>query len=922
MVTVDSLFGRESEMETVVGLIEGVRDCGGALVVSGEPGIGKSALLAVAVARAKDLGMRVLRATGVQSEAQLAFSGLHQLVKPLLRGIGRLPTPQRDAIGAALGMTDGAAPDLFLIGLAVLNLIANAANETPVLVVAEDAHWLDQSSSDVLAFVARRLESEPVAILAAIRDGFDSSIGNVGLPSLHIGRLGAAAADALLDAKAPPDLEASTRQRLLREAAGNPLALVELPLCRGSTSNDSMRVLSPPLSERLERAFAAREKDLQPRTRALLLAGAVNDTESVREALTAAALIAQAEVTLADLTPAVQARLVDLDVDDSRLRFRHPLVRSAIRQAANPSQRRAAHVALASVLVEEPDRRAWHLAASTVGTDEVVAAELDVVATRAQRRGSMAAAAAALERAAQLSDEKASRTARLLQAAELAFQLGRRDQATSLVGAAEPLAETREDFGRIALVREMDAGAGLHRDPVRLGSLVATAEELYSQGQRRLALNLLWGAASACYWSDPGLETRETVISAIHRIALDDSDSWRLVMLACAAPIEYGATISAQLTRPGSRGDDHHGSMRRLGQAAICIGAYDLAKPLLEAASNRFRAEGRLGLLAQTLSMEATAEVADGRQAIATADEAVRLSRETAQPLFLANALAQRAMLAAIRGDEEAAVADANEAEQATLPFRSGFLFGHIQLARGLTALSSRRYEEAYSHLRPIFEEDDRAHHPVAMCRALGTIAEAAAHSGRADDARQVLDEVGPLAERTPSPVFGISLRHARAMLSDDELADEAFSQALGPELAAWPFDLARLKLANGERLRRTRRSSESRVPLRSARDTFDALGAKAWSERARQELRASGETSRQRHPEARDELTPQEHQIAQMAARGLTNREIGQLLYLSHRTISSHLYRIFPKLGITSRAELRDTLQPGEPEHDSKLRR
>jgi hypothetical protein len=214
MVTVDSLFGRESEMETVVGLIDGVRDCGGALVVSGEPGIGKSALLAVAVARAEDLGMRVLRATGVQSEAQLAFSGLHQLVKPLLPGIDRLPTPQRDAIGAALGMTDGAAPDLFLIGLAVLNLIANAASEKPVLVIAEDAHWLDHSSSDVLAFVARRLESEPVAILAAIRDGFESSIGSVGLPSLYIGRLDVAAAAALLDAKAPPDLETSVRPAL------------------------------------------------------------------------------------------------------------------------------------------------------------------------------------------------------------------------------------------------------------------------------------------------------------------------------------------------------------------------------------------------------------------------------------------------------------------------------------------------------------------------------------------------------------------------------------------------------------------------------------------------------------------------------------------------------------------------------------
>ncbi len=439
-----------------------------------------------------------------------------------------------------------------------------------------------------------------------------------------------------------------------------------------------------------------------------------------------------------------------------------------------------------------------------------------------------------------------------------------------------------------------------------------------------MALNLLWAAAASCYWTHPDIQTREIVLSAVHRLQLPDDDPWRLVLLASAGPIEYGAAVTEELLRVRPAAAGPPGSMRQLGSAAICVGAYDIAQPFLEAACMRLRAQGRSGLLAQTLSLQAAAEGATGRLSAGTvaADEAVRLTRETFQPLYLATSLITRAHLAGLRGDEESSWADTSEAEQILLPFGVSWLLGINQLARGLTALGARRHEEAYNHIKRIFDTGDPAHHPVAMCRAIGSLTEAAVHSGHADEAREALVEVEPLAGQTPTPLFQLSLQYARALLADDQDIDIAFAHAHHVEMTNWPFERARLQLGHAERLRRSRRSTESRALLRSARDAFDALGVEPWSERARQELRASGETSRQRVPEARDELTPQEHQIAQMAAKGLTNREIGQLLYLSHRTVSSHLYRVFPKLGITSRAELRDILQPSdstqdfEPEH------
>ncbi|MDT7669044.1 MAG: hypothetical protein QOC74_1827, partial [Pseudonocardiales bacterium] len=428
-----SLLGRELEKKQLAELIDGVRHRGGALVVRGEAGIGKSALLAEVGALTATSRMRVLTTIGAESEEHLPYAGLHQLLHPIRSGIDALPAPQGDALRVALGLSDELAErpvsDGYLVGLAALNLLAEAAADSPLVLIAEDAHWLDRPSADVLAFVARRLESEPIVLIATVRDGVPSRLGDTGLPSMRVERLPEDTAAELLDAVAP-GLTAPVRARLLSEAAGNPLALTELPATVGIPGGTAalLPAVLPtvlPLTARLERAFTARVAGLPAETRTSLLIAALNDSGSLAETLDATASALGTDVGVAVLTPAVEARLIELG--PAALTFRHPLMRSAIPQAADAGQRQAAHRALAETLGGQPDRRAWHRAAATAGADESVATELELAADRAQRRGGVAAAVAALEQSARLSEDPARRVERLLRAADLAADSGRRE---------------------------------------------------------------------------------------------------------------------------------------------------------------------------------------------------------------------------------------------------------------------------------------------------------------------------------------------------------------------------------------------------------------------------------------------------------------------------------------------------------------
>ncbi|GAA0624180.1 LuxR family transcriptional regulator [Sporichthya brevicatena] len=910
------LIGREGELAVLSALVDGAAERGGALVLRGPAGIGKSVLLHAGMERARGRAMLVLSTTGTQMEARLPFAGLHQLLRPVLGQAERLPTPQRSALLAAFGMTDSAAPDMFLVALATLELLSDAASDVPVLAMVEDAHWLDRPSAEALAFVARRLQFDPIVLLLALRDGAPSALDEAGLPELAVPSLPPAAAATLLDAHAP-DLADPVRARILDEAEGNPLALVELPAAIAADHGDPGVPLPArlPLTARLESAFAARQADLPAATRRILLVGAANDGGAVSDVLRGASIADGTERTLADFAPAVAAGLVD--VRSMRLQCRHPLVRSAIYAAASDSERQEAHRALAEVFVDQPDRRVWHLAAATTGPDEFIARELEFAADRACRRGGALAAVTALERAAQLSPDQTRRGSRLLQASEIAFELGRRDTVRRLLAEAEGLPLDAAQRTQAAWLREI-FDDGLQGSASGIHLLVDDAARV-ADSDPGLALKLLTGAGLRCWWADLGPDVRLRVVAAAQRVPVDPDDPRLVSVLAWADPDGQGSLVHNALQRVARGGTYDPSSARLYGLAAMAIGAHDTAGPLLSTAVDGLRSEGRIGLLAHSLIARAKSNLHRGdlRSALADVSEGSRLANETSQQFWATGSLGAVSMVAGLRGDESRAAALAGEAEATALPSRASAVLSDVQLARGVTALACGRPEEAFGELRRMFDPRDPAHHYMKTRWAIGDLAEAARHSGQIDEVRPLFEALDQTD--SPSPRSRLAILHARPLLADDHAAETAFKAALAADLRPWPLTRGRIHLAYGEWLRRQRRSSDARGPLRVARDTFDALGAVAWSERTRAELRAAGERSNVRTPEARDHLTPQELQIAEMAAEGLSNREIGQRLYLSHRTVGSHLYRIFPKLGVSSRHELRTALETGSVDPQSR---
>jgi len=902
-VAILPLYGRESEINALNELIERIHARGVAVVVRGEAGVGKSSLLEAVSRSASARGVVVLRTIGAQSEAHLPFAGLHQLLQPLLADLDKLPFPQRTALEAAFGMAETAAPDLFLIALATLDLLCDVAERAPLLLIAEDAQWLDRSTSEVLAFVARRVQMEPILLLVALREGSESVFETAGLDEMRLPPLDEASAVELLDGHAP-DLLPTVRERVLSEAAGNPLALIELPVALGLRAwEGTMLPDQLPLSARLEGAFAARLPELPRGTQTLLLVAAADDDVSLAEVLSATAIIEGAAVGTDAFSPAISARLAE--VDNVHVRFRHPLVRSAVYQAASAMDRQAVHAALSEVLAGRPGRSVWHRAAATIGEDEGVALELEAVAEEARRRGAFASAVAALERATQLSGNRELKAGRLLRAAELAVELGRMDVAARLLREAESLAMAPLDQGRLSWIRVM-CDPGPPGDTTRMRSLLETGSRVGVAGDTALALRLLWAAATSGFWADRENELSDEIVAVAERLPVRADDPWLLAVLAYAAPIERGEVVVDRVSRvtPDPAEPD---DMWLLSAAAATVGAFDLAEGFATASVAGLREQGRLGSLAQALVLRAWSEIHIGRWDVAMpdAEEADRLAQETGQPIWGAGAQVAMSILAGLRGDDDAAEAMATRAERVGLQFGARAVLSVVQLARGLTALGAGRHDDAYTQLRRMFNPSDPAYHRMESCWAIGNLAEAAVYSGHTDQVRAVMQDIERLAERTPSPWLHVAMRHARALLADDAEAEAFFQAGLEADLSRWPFDRARLLLAYGAWLRRQRRVAESRVSLRAAREGFDALGVVSWGERARQELRASGETSRPRTLGARDQLTPQELQIARMAAEGLTNREIGQKLYLSHRTVGAHLRSIFPKLGVASRRHL-----------------
>lgn len=884
-------------MERLDRALTEVREHGQAILIQGEAGIGKTALVAQAVRRATELGMRVLSTTGVECETHLPFAGLHQLLRPVLSTAAtadadETTAAQREAIRAALGMSDLPAPALFRTALAALEIVADLAERQPVLLVADDVQWLDRPTWDVLTFIGRRLDTDPIVLLASSRDGHEEA----GFAQLQLRELDEKTATALLDERSP-DLEPPIRARVLDEAAGNPLALVELP--KATTGLGDRLPTWLPLTTRLEQAFATRVSDLPPNTRSLLRVAAVHDSDALGDILAAAGDVVGDHIGVQDLEPASTAGLID--VDDDTIRFRHPLIRSSVYQHTTLAQRHAAHAALADQLTGEPDRQVWHRAASRVGSDERVAADLDAAAERATRRGAIATAQAARERAAQLSAGPVTRGGRLLAAAEDACQLGRHDSAIRLLRDAEPLDLSPDQRTQLIWLRESLQNT-TWSGAAQVNKFIDIADKMRQAGATDRSLDALLTVAERCWWSNPDQSTRDRIRTAAELSGVPDDDPRLLSVLAQASPTDRGPAVIERLERiPTDQGDPQH--LHLLGSAAAAVGAFEHAAQFLTSAASGLRAQGRLGLLAQTLAWQAWTRFNLGRPGLGVpaAHEAARLAEETGQPIWTAVARAAGAALAGRRGDATEAAELAAQAESVLTKLGAYPMLGLVQLARGVTANGAGQYADAFDQLRRIFDPADTAYHRYLRDWAVADLVEAAAHSGRRDDVHSLVAELVPL-----SPLLRNSLMFVEPLLADDEEAETLFRQGLD---SSWPFNRARIQLGYGAWLRRQRRNSESRSLLRAAGETFDAVGAAPWRERAAQELRASGEVLRHRASGTLEQLTPQELQIAQMAADGLTNREIGDKLYVSHRTVSTHLYRIYPKLGLTSRSQLRDAL-------------
>jgi DNA-binding CsgD family transcriptional regulator len=904
-VATDELIGRDEESEVVDSLVGHIADGGGSILIRGEPGIGKSALLERARRQATALGAQTVTAVGVESEAEFAFAGLHQLLRPILGLASALPEPQRQALQAAFGVAGEGRPDLFLVAMASLQILSRAAESAPVVACADDVHWLDRASVQVLAFIARRLDDEPVALLAAVRTGYQTPIENAGIRILDLQRLSPLASGQLLDLRAP-DLHPIMRARVLAEAAGNPLALVELPR---TVAHSGLSLAPTTLTARLEQAFATRLRDLPPTTRLALLAAALDSRASLAEVLAAA------HTALPVIEPAVQAGLID--IGEGEIRFRHPLIRSAVRQAANSREVLEMYGALAEVVSEE-ERRLWHRAMAAVGRDEEVAAELERYASAAVRRGAVTAAAAALERAAGLTPNPRTKGHRLVSAAEVGYELGLSDVVARLADEARQLDVGSSDRARLAWLGEMTSG-NVWVEPGAAKTFVTIARQIANDGgDPDMALRSLVPVAHRAWWTRTRPTTRRYLVEAAHSLSAPAGDPRVLAVTALANPEETGPAVMSQVSRIRLHEVPDAIAAMYVGIAAEKSGDFPFGARFLSAAVDGLRDQVRLGLLTQALVHYAWAATFAGEwtAAAAAAAEGALLAHETSQPQFGFTGELIGALVSALRGNDPDTDGVLARPEWSSFAMNGGPLLATAQLARAAAALGDGRYEAAFVALWPVFDEKDPVFHRFMRWPSVLDLVEAATGSGQLERVTAVVADLEAIASRSKPPILSAGLSCARPLLAPDAAAGDLYESALSQDLDGTPFLRARTLYSYGRWLRRQRHKAAARIPLRNSLALFDALGARRWGERAREELRATGESvGRRRPPDASERLTAQELQIAQLAARGLSNREIAERLFVSHRTIGSHLYHIFPKLGITARTQLRNALRTPNPD-------
>ncbi|MCR2816615.1 helix-turn-helix transcriptional regulator [Microbacterium jiangjiandongii] len=910
------LLGRRAEREAVDALLSRARaGRSGSLVVRGEAGIGKTALLEHARAAARSTGFRVEVSVGVESESQFAFAGLHQLCASVLHHASALPEPQQRALAVAFGEQAGDPPDRFLVGLATLSLLAEVAEAAPLLCLVDDAQWLDDASAQVLAFVARRVSAERIALMFAVRDPARGDAAAepaalAGLPEVRLDGLGEAHARELLTSALRAPLDERVFERIIAESYGNPLALLELPLSAPAAQLAGGYELPSALDvpRRLEESFRRRSHSLPVDTRLLLLTAAAEPTGDAALLRRAAALLGVADDALG---PAEAAGLLQVN---ARVRFRHPLVRSAIYRDAAPPDVRRAHEALAAATDADvdPDRRAWHRAQAVLGTDEHVAAELERSAGRARARGGLAASAAFMQQAAALTPDPATRAGRALEAAYAKHEAGASEAASDLLAmaAAGPLDALQR--ARVELLRARIA-YHVARDgegPVMLLKAAESLARLHPALSRETYLDALDAAIST---GDPGMG------SAVRDVA----------EAARRAPVPPGPPRPADLLLDGlvttfTRG--HAAGVPELRQAlaAFCDGVS--GDPATDADIRRW------GWLAARTAMT----VFDEDLFFTLGAHHMRSAREAGALATLPAALLVQSVMLVLSGEftRAAEQTEAAAATKAGLHLHTRLILaawrGHAEEAAEITSMigqagpargrSAEMIIAGYALAVLHNGSGDYAAAQSAAARGIESeglkynnliyseLIEAASRSGQPESATEALAELTARANAAGTPwALGLAAR-SRAMTTTGPDAEDHYREAIDhlarSRMAA---HLARTHLVYGEWLRREGRRQDAREQLRTAHDMLTTMGAEAFAERAARELRATGEHPQKRTAKPTDALTAQELHIARLVAGGATSREVGTQLFLSPRTIEAHLRNIFRKLGITSRRQLRE---------------
>jgi DNA-binding CsgD family transcriptional regulator len=919
------LTDRRAERGVLDQLVGAVRAGGSrVLVVRGEPGVGKSALLEYLAGRAS--GCRVARAAGVESEMELAFAGLHQLLAPVLDHLEGLPVPQRDALRTAFGLSAGPVPDRFLVGLAVLGLVSEVAADRPLVCVVDDEQWLDRASVQALGFAARRLAAEPVGLVFAARmPGAELA----GLPELAVEGLGEEDARALLDSALTGPVDARVRDLIVAETRGNPLALLELP--RGVAPAELAGGFGLPgvgsLPGRIEDSFRRQLEALPEQTRRLLTLAAADPSGDPLLVWRAAGRLG---ITVGAGAPAVGSGLVQFGV---RVRFRHPLARSAAYRSAPVQQRQQVHAALAEATdpAADPDRRAWHRAQAAPGPDEDVAADLERSAGRAQDRGGLAAAAAFLERAALLTPDPVRRAQRLLAAARASRDSGALDATLGLLVATEGQGSEPLDARQVAEVERLrgQIAADQNRDSDAARLLVSAArrlDPLDAALARETHLEAIWAAmyaghlgrpggvreaAEAARAAPPGPEPLRPVDVLLDAVALRVTQGYHAAAAALTGAVELLLALDADV-----------GEARRwLWLAGGRVGSF-IALELWDFESWRAlavrqvqvaREAGALVQLQFALSLLARVHILAGelRAAERLIDEDRLIAEATGNSPVPYAAL----LLAAWQGREQ----EASELIQATAQEAAGRGAGRLaDMAACASAVlhnSLGRHDAARDATWEVFQRDQLALGQLVVAE----LAEAAARTGDVAAVRAALDWLSERTRATPTEwVLGIEAR-VRALLSEDQAADRWYQESverLGRTRVR--AELARSHLLYGEWLRRQGRRMDARAQLRTAHRMLEEMGMEAFAERARRELRATGETVRRRTVTAAriagatETLTAQEAQVARLARDGLSNPEIGARLFISPRTAAYHLSNVFTKLGIGSRSQLDRVLAAG----------